>query len=281
MAASLNPYLSKCDEEFDAGKSSHYRLTIQFALGGLSYALLDTKGNRLIALEYYQSDLLADSNDIFHTLERSLESKGLNNKSFQSVICIVDERLNMLIPEALFKAEDSEKYLGFEFTLPTGYVTMTDHLPCKAVNLYAMPQNLQSRIVAKWPNVEIIHSTSVFINSIPKTEDPTVFVNVRNRDFDMVVIKEGRISFFNNFKFNTKDDFAYFLVFAMEQNGLSGQDTPVCFTGLLRPASEIIDLCSRYIMDIRFVEDPHELHISEALKEVPYPYYHIHYQAIK
>ena len=64
MAASLNPYLSKCDEEFDAGKSTQYRMTIQFALGGLSYALLDTKGNRLIVLECYQSDLLSDSNDL-------------------------------------------------------------------------------------------------------------------------------------------------------------------------------------------------------------------------
>ena len=281
MAASLNPYLSKCDEEFDAGKSIQYRMTIQFALGGLSYALLDTKGNRLIVLECYQSDLLSDSNDLFHTLERSLETKGLNNKSFQSIICIIDERLNTLIPEALYQPEDNEKYLGFGFTLPSDYVMMTDHLPCKAVNLYAMPQNLQSRILAKWPNAEITHSTSVFINSVPKTEDPTAFVNVRNRDFDLVIIKQGRLYFFNNFKFNTKDDFAYFLVFALEQNGLSGQDTPVCFTGLIRPASEIIDLSGRYIRDIRFVEDPNELQISHDIKEVPYQFYHIHYQAIK
>ena len=281
MAASLNPYLSKCDEEFDAGKSTQYRMTIQFALGGLSYALLDTKGNRLIVLECYQSDLLSDSNDLFHTLERSLETKGLNNKSFQSVICIIDERLNTLIPEALYKPEDNEKYLGFGFTLPSDYVMMTDHLPCKAVNLYAIPQNLQSRILAKWPNAEITHSTSVFINSVPKTENPTAFVNVRNRDFDLVIIRQGRLFFFNNFKFNTKDDFAYFLVFALEQNGLSGQDTPVCFTGLIRPASEIIDLCGRYIKDIRFVEDPNELQISQDIKEVPYQFYHIHYQAIK
>ena len=210
-----------------------------------------------------------------------METKGLNNKSFQSIICIIDERLNTLIPEALYQPEDNEKYLGFGFTLPSDYVMMTDHLPCKAVNLYAMPQNLQSRILAKWPNAEITHSTSVFINSVPKTEDPTAFVNVRNRDFDLVIIKQGRLYFFNNFKFNTKDDFAYFLVFALEQNGLSGQDTPVCFTGLIRPASEIIDLSGRYIRDIRFVEDPNELQISHDIKEVPYQFYHIHYQAIK
>ena len=61
MSASLTPNTSKFNEEFDAGKSSQYRLTIQFALGGLSYALLDTENHRHIALESYQSDLLANN----------------------------------------------------------------------------------------------------------------------------------------------------------------------------------------------------------------------------
>ena len=281
MAASLNPYITAYGEEFDAGKSSQYRLTIQFALGGLSYALLDTGDNRIIALECYQSDLLSDSNDLFHTLECALESKGLNNKAFASVTCIVDERINTLVPEALYQPEESEKYLSFGYNLPSGYAMMADRLACKAVNLYALPLTLKNKVLAKWPEAKLTHSSSLFINSLPYTERPTVFVNVRNRDFDMAVAKEGQLAFFNNFRFNTKDDFAYFLVFAMEQNGLSGQDTPVCFTGLIRPASEIIDLCGRYVSDLRFVEDPHILQISEALGEVPFQYYFIHYQSLR
>ena len=101
---------------------------------------------------------------------------------------------------------------------------------------------------------------------------------VRIRDFDMVIKKEGKLLFFNNFKFNTKDDFAYFMLFAMEQYGLSGHDTPVCFSGLIRPASEIIDLCGRYVKDLNFVEDQHKLSVSKALKAVPFQYYYIHYQ---
>lgn len=281
MAASLNPYITACGEEFDAGKSSQYRLTIQFALGGLSYALLDTSDNRIIALECYQSDLLSDSNDLFHTLECALESKGLNNKAFASVTCIVDERINTLVPEALYQPEESEKHLSFGYNLPSGYAMLADRLACKAVNLYALPLTLKNKVLAKWPEAKLTHSSSLFINSLPYTERPTVFVNVRNRDFDMAVAKEGQLAFFNNFRFNTKDDFAYFLVFAMEQNGLSGQDTPVCFTGLIRPASEIIDLCGRYVSDLRFVEDPHILQINEALGEVPFQYYFIHYQSLR
>ena len=67
----------------------------------------------------------------------------------------------------------------------------------------------------------------------------------------------------------------------MEQNGVSGQDTIVLFSGLIRPASDIIDLCGRYVKDIRFVADPRTIQVSKAIEEVPFQYYYTHYQALR
>ena len=283
MTASLNPYISQFGEEFDAEKSSQYRMAIQCALGGLSFALLDTTARTLVGIEFYQSDLLTDSDDLFRTLERALESKGLNNSSFQSVTCLVDNRYCALVPEPLFNEADQAKYLDFGFQIPDSYAVVSEPLasvPCRHV--FALPKALQDKVQAKWKETVITHSSSIFINSMMKNDTNTgVFVQVRNRDFDMLVKKEGKLFFFNNFKFNTKEDFAYFLLFAMEQNDCSGQDTPVCFSGLIRPASDIIDLCGRYVKDIRFVTDPHHLQVSKALDEVPYQYYYTLYQALQ
>ena len=283
MTASLNPYISQFGETFDAEKSSQYRMAIQCTLGGLSFALLDTVTQTLVGLEFYQSELLTDSNDLVRTLERALESKGLNNKAFQSVTCLIDNRFCTLVPEPLFNEVDQAKYLDFGFQLPESYTIVSELLASIQCHIvFAYPKALQDKLLAKWKEAKITHSSSVFINSVMKNDlETAVFVQVRNRDFDMLIKKEGKLFFFNNFKFNTKEDFAYFLLFAMEQNGCSGQDIPVCFSGLIRPASEIIDLCGRYVKDIRFVEDPHSLHISKALEEVPYPYYFTHYQALK
>ena len=283
MTASLNPYISQFGEEFDAEKSSQYRMAIQFALGGLSFALLDASKQNLVGLEFYQTELLTDSNDLFRTLERSLESKGLNNKDFQSVTCLIDNRFCTIVPEPLFNKADQTKYLDFGFQLPEGYTIVSESLASEQCHIvFAFPKALQDMILTKWKGAKITHSSSIFINSMMKNDIQSgVFIQVRNRDFDMLIKKDGKLFFFNNFKFNTKEDFAYFLLFAMEQNHCSGQETPVCFSGLIRPASEIIDLCGRYIKDIRFVEDPHSLHVSKALEGVPYQYYFTHYQALK
>ena len=282
MTASLNPYISQFGEEFDAEKSSQYRMAIQCTLGGLSYALLDTETQTLVGLEFYQSELLTDSNDLVRSLERSLESKGLNNKDVQSVTCLIDNRFCTIVPEPLFNKDDQAKYLDFGFQLPEGYIIVSESVaPVQCHIVFAFQKTLQDKILAKWKEAKIIHSSSIFIKSMLKDVIKTsVFIQVRNRDFDMLIKKEGKLFFFNNFKFNTKEDFAYFLLFAMEQNDCSGQETPVCFSGLIRPASEIIDLCGRYIKDIRFVEDPHTIQISKALKEVPFHFYFNHYQAL-
>ena len=283
MTASLNPYISQFDEEFDAEKSSQYKMTIQCALGGLSFALLDTATQRLIALECYQSDLLADSDDLFRTLERALESKGLNNKTFQSVTCIMDNRYCTLVPEPLFNKDDQATYLDFGFQIQEGYSIGSERLESvQSYNVFAYLKALQDKVSTKWGNVSIVHSSSIFINSIMQdTESNSIYVNVRNRDFDMLIKKDGKLLFFNNFRFNTKEDFAYFLLFAMEQNGVSGQDTPVFFSGLIRPASDIVDLCGRYVKDLRFVEDPHALHMNKPFEKVPFQYYFILYQALR
>ena len=142
---------------------------------------------------------------------------------------------------------------------------------------------MQDKVLSKWNNAKIIHSSTVFLNSCFEfaPEGKVVFVNVRNRDFDVVIVNDGQLLFHNNFKFNTKADFAYFLLFVLEQNHIDCLKVPVCFSGLILPNSEIVELCSRYIKYLLFIEDRHVLQVSKALEDVPYQYYHIHYQALR
>lgn len=242
--------------------SSNYVLTIQLALDGLSFALFDTINHKLVAWESKLSKLISDSN-------------------LDAVTLIVNERTNILVPEALYQPDDNNKLLSFGFNTPKDAVIQADILKKhKAVNVFAYSPELVDKLKAKWPDAKITHSSSVFLESLPESEHATVYVNVRNRNFDVAIMKD-RLLFFNNFQFNDKNDFVYFLLNVLEQNKLSGQDTTVYFSGLILPSSEIIDLSSHYVKDIRFVEKPDALQVNDELADVPYQYYHIHYQAIK
>ena len=285
MTAALNPYITKFDEGFDVEKSQDYRLTIQCALGGLSFAFFDTTKNTIVGTEFYHSDSLGDGMEIFNAIERVLHAKNLNNRKFHSVTCVVEDRVNTLVPSALFDNHNVVQYLDFGFQLPSDAKIMTDRvIKADAVNVYALPQVLFSKVSAKWPDATFTHASTLFLNGLLGHDDPSrygVYVCVRNRSFDMMVKKDGKLQFFNNFKFNTKDDFLYFLLFALEQCHLPGQEATVLFSGLIMPASEIVELCSRYFKEVKFIGNDQSMKVSEALKEVPFHYYFIHYQALK
>lgn len=278
----MNPYISAFDKDFDVKKSLEYRLTIQFSLDGFSYAIFDSLSNQLIGLEGYQFDTSAKKEDLFHAVEKAFEAKGINSKNLKSITCIIDERTNTLVPKALFEENHAASYLDFTFQTTQGYATLTDELTSSGCyNVYAIANSMHTKIQAQWPTAHIVHSSSVLVESITKrSEGCSAFVNVRRHDFDLVVTKEGKLFFFNNFKYETKEDFAYFLLFAFEQNQLSNLEIPVVFSGLISLDSEIIGLCEHYIQNLHFVEDPHQLQVSKALDKVPFPYYYIHYQGL-
>ena len=259
--------------------SPNYRLTIQFSLGGLSFVLFDTAKQMVADMELHQSDTLNNSDELFRTLEKDLNSRDLSN--LQSVICLIDGRTNALVPEPLYRSDDKNKLLGFSFDIPNNYIVEADFIDSLRIyNLYGYPDALRNYILKKWPQAEIHHSTSVFLKNLPKSEIPTVHVHVRNRDFDLAIMKD-QLLFFNNFKFQTKVDFSYYLLFAMQQHELSGLDTTVQFSGLIQPSSEIIELCRRYVKDIRFVTKPESFKVKETFHEVPFQYYYNHYQILK
>lgn len=259
--------------------SPNYRLTIQFSLGGLSFVLFDTAKQTVADMELHQSDDLNNSDKLFKTLEKDLKSRDLTN--LQHVTCLIDGRTNTLVPKQLYCASDSSKLLNFNVDIPNGYFIEAELIDTLQVyNLYGYPKTLRDLILKKWPEAEIHHSTSVFLRNLPQSDSPMVHINVRNRDFDMAIMKD-QLLFFNNFKFQTKVDFSYYLLFAMQQHELSGLETTVQFSGLIQPSSEIIELCRRYVKNIKFVTKPKDFKVKETLREIPFQYYYNHYQILK
>ena len=68
----------------------------------------------------------------------------------------------------------------------------------------------------------------------------------------MIVLKEAKLLFYNYFRFKTKEDFLYFLLFSVEQLHLDAGSIPVYFLGMIEDKSAITEIVSRYFRDIRF-----------------------------
>lgn len=268
----------------DPTRSLSYNITIQCALDGFCFALHDADKQQIVDLELYQTSGTDEESVITETLEKAIFKRGLYQKSLRSAQYIVDNSLSTLIPQELFDEQKKETYFLFNHELRMGYALRHELLPeLHAVNVFAVPVRQEQQIGKLWDNLQTTHRTSVFLNAIlnEDTHDApvTAFVNVNSRSFDLAVLHEHQLVFFNTFKFNTKDDFAYFLLFALEQQPF-GTDIPVCFSGLISSSSEIIHLCERYVKHIRFARPDGRINVAMNLNDTPFHYYYIPYKSL-
>lgn len=269
----------------DPAKSSLYNITIQCALDGFCFVVHHHEENKIIDIELYQTSETADENTILEALEKAFFKKGLYGKSFRSLRFLMANRYYTLVPDKLFDEAQCESYLRFNHLLPARYTVLHEPVPsAQAVTVFAMPQHQTDSIRKIWPEATIAHQASLFLQAVlqeePYESDINGYVNVNSRSFDLALIQEGRIVFFNNFPFRTKDDFIYYLMFTLEQQGLADQDIPIHFTGLITNQSEIIRLCERYLNRIRFIRPNGSVNVEMALNGTPFQYYYIPYQSL-
>lgn len=269
----------------DPTRNLFYNITIQCALDGFCFLLHDQETNRIVDLELYQTSETDDGNSITEAIGKSLFRKDLYQKPLRSVRYIVDNRLCTLVPLDLFDEQRQESYFLFNHEARQGYTLRHETIPgLQAVNVYAVPARQEQQLGKLWNNMQTIHRSSIFLDAVLH-EDAShgpinAHVNVNSRSFDLAIVQDQHLAFFNNFSFNTKDDFVFFLLSALQQQHI-GTDLPVHFSGLISAHSEIIQLCQRYLKRLYFVQSDGKIEVDTKFNDTPYHYYHIPYQSLQ
>lgn len=157
----------------------------------------------------------------------------------------------VLVPAALYQDSSKDTYLDFLGIKEKDSIVCADYIElADAYIIYcADSENKGTR-----------HESGVLLENLIKenlgrTDDPRIYLNVKDRRFEMLVLNGAKLLFYNNFRFKTKEDFLYFLLFSMEQLKLDAETVPVYFMGMIEEDSNIVELTKRYVRDIRFKKD--------------------------
>lgn len=261
---------------------SHF-LTIQRSLDGLSIVIFDNKEQKFVRLSHY---LYSEKNISLKTLLDELQEKeNWKLSDFGKVTLIIDNNENTLVPSKYFQEENIESYLNL---LNIGKEKNLRHdtlNSCDIENVYSINDDVVNTIAELQTEIEVRHSSSILIENIirefsERSQETRVFVNVKNNSYELAIINKSKLVFHNYFNFNTKEDFLYFLLFTFEQLKIDNETTPLYFMGFIEEKSAIVELCSRYIRNIRFINRNNDLNYTEELDSIPYYYYHVLYSSV-
>ncbi len=231
------------------------KLSIQIGLNGLSFCVLDTISNEILAFEKVSFKTQSTPYLMLKELKSLLSQVDGVQKKFSEVVVIHKSGMFSLVPKTLFNKEELPNYLKFNAKIMATDHIVHDEIPnYDMVNVYVPYTNINNYIFELFGEFEFKHSGTVLIttllNQTRTTPEPVCYVQVSEKEMEMVVIAEKKLLFYNHFLYKTAEDFLYYLLFGLEQLHIDLEKVQLKLFGTVEEGDNIFDLCHRYVRNV-------------------------------
>jgi len=231
------------------------KLSIQVSLNGLSFCVADTVSQKLMISD--RVDFSDEKNPMAakDELEKLFQKHDIENMQFDEVLAVHRNTLFGLVPKSLFNPKKLNEYLKFNSKVLANDVLAYDEVENHdLVNVYVPYVNINNYIFDLFGEFNFMHNGTVLLQSLmnnqTQNQDTTCFAHVNKHQLDITVLNQRKLVLYNSFKYNTKEDFAYYLLFVIEQLELDPKTVIVKLFGDIEEDNEIYQLCYNYIQNI-------------------------------
>lgn len=264
MADLYKVVFSKVDDSFSIQDTRNYGLYIQFNESDFTYAVLDMKRNKFLALQQMKASehqsrpvpgKLSSFNDF---LKGILNASPWLKNPYKQVKIAYEGSKATLVPVPLFDSKEPENYLKLNFQTSPDETVLTDHLaPLDNYQVFSIPVSTLNSIRAFFPSARVNHLSSVLTESIwinfkNRIIANRVFLHIREKYFDLMIYDGRQMTYFNSFPAAGAEDITYYLIFVLEQLNLNPENVHAVLLGAVEKNSHLFELLTRYVRHIEF-----------------------------
>lgn len=259
------------DESYSQGMVSDPLLLLLVEHHRLLYTIVDSSRGKAVVFREYL--LTSDAADGFAYTEGFFEAvrdedEVLRNLMAKKVIVSFHSPRHTLIPDPLFSKSHLQEMLDMTSTPAFEARYFSDSLPSAQAQLvYAVPVSLLSETGDAFSQAQVFHASGAFIENelrLNKHEDqPIVSVLLRPGIFDLLITRGSELLFFNTFRYQSTEDFIYFLLFSLEQQQLNPDQVWVRAYGEIEKVSSMWMVSRKYIRNFS---------LGSAFESISYAY---------
>lgn len=248
---------------------SIYELSIQVNLNGLSFFVLNTMDSKIEVLESVSFDKKQSPQALLDQLKHSFNSLKELQKSFGKVIVIHDNELATLVPKPLFDETNLVDYLKFNTKiLKTDFITY-DSLSIEDIKVVYVPLvNINNFIFERFGSFEYKHSATILLNRLLTLEKNSkslkMYLNIESAHFELCVVENNNLKFYNRFEYSTKEDFIYYLLFTAEQLQLNPEEFPAVLMGSIDKNDDLFKIAYKYVRHVSLLPQDAMLYSKDS-----------------
>lgn len=235
------------------------KLSIQVSLTGFSFCCFDTLNNIITTFNEVQFDTSKKTTKIEDSYAEAFKKYPELKASYDEIMVIHNNNLSTFVPEALF----DEDYLG-SYLQYTTKVFETDFFTYDKISNYEMNAvyipyvNINNFLIDNVGSFDYKHVNSILVEKLleasKNNDDKKMIVNFNPVHFELIVVQNQKLLFFNSFEYQTPEDFIYYLLFTAEQLSLNPEIFPLELLGTISKKDPFYAIAYKYIRNISFLD---------------------------
>ena len=250
---------------------TNLELSIQISLSGLSFCILQRDSNTIIKLKNISFNKRLNPFEVLDYLKELFHTDIDLANNFQKVSVVHDNDISTQVPKELFDETYLADYLKFDSKiLKSDFITYDIIKQNNSINVYVPYININNFIYDKFGSFTYKHVSTILIETLLKIEENNqetkFYVNVNLNHFELVIIENGQLNLYNTFKYNSSEDFIYYVLFVAEQLNLNPEEFKLIFLGDIEKGDNLYNIAYKYIRNIDFGKELHNFSFQEDIK---------------
>ncbi|MBN2891927.1 MAG: DUF3822 family protein [Bacteroidales bacterium] len=243
-------------ESFNLRKLSSYFLQIQLCKLGVGYVITDTIRNQHIAIKHKAFE--NPDENILTNFQNAVKEDVYLNKHYKTVNFLFISEKNSLIPADYFDKKHLKEYFKFNFILSEQEEVHFNYIEkAKAYNIYSIPSTLINFLVNHFPEIRLYHYTTPLIKSTfndvgANNAFDTIRISIQNQLMNIVIVKNQKLIFFNDFDFHTEEDAVFYIMSVMKKLLVNLRRADVTIQGTIEKNGKLHKYLLKYIPEIKF-----------------------------
>ncbi len=234
------------------------KLSIQVSLNGLSFFVLDTITQEVLLADGEHFETTASPYHLLKTLKTVLKRHDLVEKTFSEVAVTHTNDMFSLVPKSLFEPNEMANYLKFNTKLLANDEIAFDELKNQDIVIVYVPfTNINNYIFERFGEFEYNHQTTLVLQTVfnqKNTTEEVCYVHVSGNTMQLTALDGKKLVLYNQFHYQTKEDFLYYILFTYEQLNLDTERCRLLFFGAVDENDPTYQLCYQYIKHIAVFE---------------------------
>ena len=217
---------------------SNFHLSIEILEDKLAFLLVNKTNGKPIAIEH----LDRQNSSLKEVFDRS---EIISKSSPESVSCAIVNSYFSLIPNAIFSESKVLFYLSSCVELPKNYTATEDkHTKRDIVSCYGISTELKKELLSVFPSAQFKHISSILCDSL----QDGFHVNFSTENhFEVIVIQNKELHFFNRFTIENKDESFYYLTLIAEKLSLKLAKTRISVSGIVDKNGAILSFWNQFL----------------------------------